>query len=254
VSYVRELRGDLDGAADAMALAVAAGAAAPEDVAAAQVLHGDLELARGRLGAAERDYALALASSPRFVPALAARSRLAAARGDLAGAIATMRRVVARLPLPEHVIALGELQLADGRGAAARRTFALVGAQQALLAGAGVNSDAELALFEADHGDRARGVELARRAWAAAPSVRSADALGWALTRAGRPRAGLEWARRALRLGTLDHGFRFHAGMSALAAGRAAEGRRHLRLALDHGLAARAWQAAKARRALERRP
>ena len=86
---------------------------------------------------------------------------------------------------------------------------------------AGVNSDAELALFEADHGDRARAVRLARRAWAAAPGVRSADALGWALTRAGRPREGVKWAARARRLGSADPLFAFHAGVAARAAGDA---------------------------------
>ena len=157
-----------------------------------------------------------------------------------------MRRVVARLPLPEHVIALGELQLAAGRPAAARRTLALVEAQRTLLAGAGVDTDAELAVFEAGHGSPRRAVALARRAWAAAPGIRSADALGWALTRSGRPRAGLAWARRALALGSLDPLLRFHAGMAA----RGAERRRHLRLALAHGLAGHPWQAATAREAL----
>ena len=87
---------------------------------------------------------------------------------------------------------------------------------------------------------------LARRAWAAAPGLRAADALGWALTRAGRPRKGLAWVRRALRLGSLDPLLRCHAGMAA----RGAERRRHLGLALSHGLAGRPWQAAAARRAL----
>jgi hypothetical protein len=80
--------------------------------------------------------------------------------------------------------------------------------------------------------------------------VRSADALGWALTRSGRPAAGLAWARRALRLGSLDAGFRYHAGKSALAVGKRAEGRRHLRIALRHGLTTRPWQAQRAERAL----
>ena len=49
---------------------------------------------------------------------------------------------------------------------------------------------------------RAGACALARRAWAAAPSVRSADALGWALTRAGRARgrAALGAPRAAPRL------------------------------------------------------
>ena len=165
-------------------------------------------------------------------------------------AIAARRRIADRLPLPEYVIALGEAELAAGRVAAGRRDLALVGAEERLLRAAGVDTDVELAIFEADHGDRQRAVALARRAWAQAPSVRAADALGWSLTRAGDPREGLRWARRALRLGTLDPLLRAHAGLSALAAGRRAEGRRQIRTAFAHGLGGWPWQAQRARRAL----
>jgi tetratricopeptide (TPR) repeat protein len=234
-----------------MQRAIAAGGAVPENVAYVQSLLGHLELARGDRAAARRAFDSALRGVPSHVPALVGLARLDGARGDLHSAIARWRRIVERLPLPECVVGLGEAELAADRRAEARRDLALVGAEQRLLASAGVNSDVELALYEADHGDRARGVELARRAWASAPSVRSADALGWALTRAGKPEAGLRWAHRALRLGSLDAGLRFHAGMSALAAGRRSEGRRDLRLALAHGLAAASpWQAQQARRAL----
>jgi hypothetical protein len=58
--------------------------------------------------------------------------------------------------------------------------------------------------------------------------VRSADALGWALTSAGRPAKGLRWARRALALGSRDPLFLYHAGKSAQAAGRAALARAYL--------------------------
>ena len=159
-----------------------------------------------------------------------------------------------RLPLPEHVIALGEAELAAGRVAAGRRDLALVGAEQQLLSAAGVDTDVELAIFEADHGDPRRAVALARRGWAQAPSVRAADALGWALTRAGEPREGLRWARRALRLGSLDPLWRAHAGLSAVAAGGREEGRRQLRIALAHGLDGCPWQARRARRALASDP
>jgi tetratricopeptide (TPR) repeat protein len=259
VSYFRELTGDLPGAVDAMRRAVSAGGPAPENVAYVQSLLGALELARGRTGAARHAYDAALAAMPAYAPAAAGRARVAAVEGDLRGAIGRWRRVVARLPLPEYVIALGETELAAGRVAAGRRDLQLVRAQQRLLAAAGVNTDVELALFEADHGSRARGVALARAAWANAPSVRSADALGWALTRAGRVRAGLRWAHRALKLGSLDPGLRYHAGMTALALARraaptssriVAEGRRDLRLALAHGLGAQPLLAMRAREAL----
>jgi tetratricopeptide (TPR) repeat protein len=250
VSYFRELHGDLAGAADAMARAVSAGGGARENLAHAQTLLGDLERARGRLAEAGRAYGAALASVPDYVPALAGRARLSAARADLAGAIARWKQVTTLLPLPEYAIALGEAELAAGRRAAGRRDLALVDAQRGLLAEAGVNSDVELAIFEADHGDRDRAVALARAAWADAPSVRSADALGWALTRAGRPDAGRRWARRALKLGSLDPTFRYHAG---IAASGTAEGRRNLRLALRHGLDAHPLHANRARAALESR-
>jgi tetratricopeptide (TPR) repeat protein len=250
VSYFRELTGDLNGAAEALRLAIAAGGPVPENVAYLQSLLGSLELARGRLAAARRAFAAALAAVPGYAPALAGRARLAARAGDLSGAMARWRKLVERLPLPEYAIALGEAELTAGREAAGRRDLALVRVQQRLLAEAGVDTDVELAIYEADHGDRRRAVALAREAWAAAPSVRSADALGWALTRSGRPHAGLRWARRALRLGSLDPTFRYHAGM---AAGDTPEGRRNLRLALRHGLGAYPLHARRARAALEDR-
>jgi tetratricopeptide (TPR) repeat protein len=250
ISYIRELYGDLPGAVEAIRRAVSAGGPVPENVAYVQSLLGGLELARGRLGAARHAYDAALAAMPSYAPAAAGRARLAAAQGDLPGAIARWQRVVERLPLPEYVIGLGETELAAGRRAAGRRDLELVHAQEKLLAGAGVNTDVELAIYEADHGSRARGVRLARAAWRNAPSIRSADALGWALTRAGRPAAGLRWAHRALRLGTLDPSMRYHAGLAALAAGRADEGRTQLRLAIAHGLATQPLHLARAREAL----
>jgi Flp pilus assembly protein TadD len=86
--------------------------------------------------------------------------------------------------------------------------------------------------------------------WRAAPSVRSADALGYALTRSGRPAEGLVWARRALRLGSRDPLFHFHAGMAARAAGRAGLARRELRLALSLNPGFSPWLARQAREAL----
>ncbi|HET6550023.1 MAG TPA: tetratricopeptide repeat protein [Solirubrobacter sp.] len=266
VSYLRELHGDLAGAAAAMRLAVAAGGPAAENDAYVGALLGELERRRGRPAAARRAFERALVLDPGHPGAEAGLARLdaeragdpragapasdAAARRGLAAAIARLRPLVARLPLPEYVIALGEDELAAGRRATAKRHFALVAAEQRLLRAAGVDTDVELAIFEADHGDPRRAVALARRGRRAAPSTRAADALGWALTRAGHPRAGYRWARRALRLGSVDPLWRARAGLSAIAAGHRAEGEEHLRIALAHGLDGWPWQAERAKRAL----
>jgi tetratricopeptide (TPR) repeat protein len=219
VSYFRELHGDLRGAASALRLAVAAGGDVPENAAYVQTLSGDLELVRGRPGRAVLAYRAALADLPRYAPAVFGLARADAARGRAPRAIRRLHALVARLPLPAYVVALGETELAAGRPVAARRDLALIGAQERLLRAAGVNTDVELALYEADHGSARRAVALARRAWAQAPSVRSADALGWSLSRAGHPREGLAWGRRALRLGSHDPSFLYHAGATAAAAG-----------------------------------
>jgi tetratricopeptide (TPR) repeat protein len=252
VSYFRELHGDLDGAAEAMALAVSAGGDTAENAAYVQTLLGTLEFDRGRLGPARQAFGLALVRFPGYVPAAAGLARVEAAEGRTGAAIRRYRDVVARLPLPEYVVALGETELAAGRGVQARRDLGLVAAEERLLQANGVNTDVDLALFEANHGSPARALALARRAWSGAPSVRSADALGWALTAAGRPRDGLAWARRALGLGSRDAGLNYHAGMSARAAGDHGAARRYLHAALAGNPRFSPLYAPRARRALER--
>jgi tetratricopeptide (TPR) repeat protein len=251
ISYFRELRGDLPGALAAMELAVSAGAATPEGLAYVKSLQGTLELNQGRLGRAATAYRAALRAQRAFAPAQAGLARVAAARGRLGEATDRLRRVVDRLPLPEYVVALGEAELAAGRTGQAREDLDLVRAERRLLSVNGVNTDVELALFEADHGDHAAGVELGRRAWEAAPSVRSADALGWALTAAGRPAEGYAFARRALRTGWREPFALYHAGLSARAAGERTEARRLLARLLAQAPRFSALYAPRAQRALE---
>jgi tetratricopeptide (TPR) repeat protein len=255
VSYLRELRGDRAGALDALRAARSAGGQLPESTAFVSTLIAGLELQAGRVPGARRAAREALHNFPGYPAAENALARAEAAAGDLPAALRRLRALVDRLPLPEHVTLLAETELAAGQSAAARRDLALVGAERALQRRNGVITDTEAAVFAADHGDPREAVALARRAWAAAPSVRSADALGWALTRAGDPAGGLRWARQALRRGWRDPAALAHAGLAAAADGnhvRAA--RRWLGEAVRGGAALGPWQAARARRALDALP
>jgi hypothetical protein len=251
VSYLRELTGDLAGAVQAMRLAVSAGAGVAENVAYVQTLLGDLELQRGRPAAARAAYLGALARQPRYAPAEAGLARAENAAGDLATAARRLRGVSHRLPLTSYLILLADTDKARGDHRAAARDLEVVRAQQRLQRAAGTRPDAELILFEANHGDPGDAVRLGRRLWDDAPSVRSADALGWALTRAGRPREGLGFARRALRLGSRDPLFNLHAGLAAKAAGRSRLAGRLLRSALVGRAALSPLEARAARAALE---
>ena len=223
VSYFRELHGDLDGAVRAMQAAVSAGGDVPENEAYVRSLLGALELQRGRLDAAARSFRAALVAVPGYAPGEAGLAKVDVAHGDLGRAIRRLRGVVA----------LAEAERSAGRLAASERDLDLARAEQRLLARSGVNTDTETAIFEADHGSPTRAVALARRAWEAAPSVRSADALGWALTRAGQAREALPWAAKALRLGSRDPLFNLHAGLAARAAGKKELATRRLAIARE---------------------
>jgi tetratricopeptide (TPR) repeat protein len=251
ISYFRELHGDLRGALEAMRLAVSAGGDTPESFGYVRTLVGNLQLDRGAYAAAERAYREVLNADPAYAPALAGLARVEAGRGEYGPATTRYREVVERLPLPEYVVALGELEQAAGRAGAARGDYALVEAQAGLLRSNGVNTDVDLALYEANHGDPRQAVELGRRAWRAAPSVRSADAYGWALSAAGEDERALQLSREAMRLGSRDPSFLYHAGMIARRAGRAPQARELLGRLLAQSPRFSPLYAPRARRALE---
>jgi tetratricopeptide (TPR) repeat protein len=250
VSYFRELHGDLGGALAAMRLAVSSGGDSPENFSYVETLVGNLHFTRGAYGAAEGAYRRVLAADPDYAPAIAGLARVEAGRGELDSAIRRYREVVRVLPLPEYVIALGETELAAGRAAAAKRDFALVEAQTRLLRANGVNTDVDLALFEADHGSPRRAVALARGAWRDAPSVRSADAYSWALSQTGQDERALALSEEAMRLGSRDSSFLYHAGEIARRAGRPVEAKALLDRLLDQSPRFSALHAPRARAAL----
>jgi len=250
VSYVRELHGDLDGAARAMELAVTAGGGSAENTAAVQVLLGDLELTRGRLGAAGRAYAAALVSVPVTFPRARGargsppRRAMPARRGAPGGG--SWRR--ARCPSTPRRSARPSWRpgtrprrsVSSSSSGSSRRCWRARGPTW-------TPSSRCTRPITAARGARSRRRGARGRL---PPACGPRTPWGWALTRAGRPDAGLRWARRALRLGSVDAGFRYHAGLSAHAAGRPAAARRHLRVALDHALAAHPLRAQRARRVL----
>ena len=217
-------------------------------------LLGNLLVYTGDPEAAADAYGKALALVPGHAPSLAGEGRLAVGAGDLDGAIALFQRAADILPLPEYVIALADAQAAAGRPAEASRNIKLARAEIQLFQASGVIVDVELALFEADHGDPAAALELAKAGYAATPTVRAADALAWALHRLGRDEEAKARSDEALRLGSRDPLLRYHAGAIAAALGDVEGARRDLGLALETDPGFSATGAAEARRILESLP
>lgn len=243
-SYAFELRGKLDEAV--AVLTRAAGSTSPADQAFVMTLLADLNRRRGKLLEAASNLRAALRAVPDYVPALVSRARLSVAQGKSRDALARWQDIVRKIPLPEYLTELGELQLMLGQPARAARSFGVVSATNELLSQEGVNTDLESALFEADHGSPELALKAARAEWARRQSVHVADVLAWALHRAGSDRKALRYARVATQLGSAEARFWLHRGTIEASLGMTAAARTHLRrgLAADPGLSV--WQVAEA--------
>ena len=233
LSYLRELRGDLVGARRLMEQAAGTAGVEPEHEAFALSVLANLQRWTGDPDGARASWQRALELVPNHPPSLAGLGRLALGEGDLDAAATWFAKAADVVPLPEFVIAMGEIDAARGDQGAADQQFALARAEIALFRANGVTVDLELALFEADHGDASRALELALAADRATPTVRAADAVAWALHRLGRDGEAGTWSAKALRLGSREPLLRYHAGAIEAALGHRAAAVRDLRAALD---------------------
>lgn len=214
VSYARELMGDRSGAIENMQAAVDAGGVGGEARSWALVQLGNLHFDQGDLAAAHDAYQAALQNWNDYPYARGGLAKVYAARQEYPQAIATYTRLLETIPLPEFVIGLGDVYTASGDTVNAQKQYALVGAMQQLFQSNGVDTDAELALFGADHlSNPAATLDLAKRAYAKRPGVIVADTLAWTYYQAGDYQSARDTMDRALRLDTQNALLFFHAGM-----------------------------------------
>jgi tetratricopeptide (TPR) repeat protein len=231
VSYARELLGDVPGATDAMQEAFDA-AGSPGDRAWAAYQLGELSFNRGDVRSATSWYRRGIELDPEYVPNAAGMAKVAWANGDIDAAISRYADVVARYPSVEYVTALRDLYATNGQDQLAEQQDAVIEATRQLLAANGVDTDLEIAVYDADHGDPERALRAARAEWARRESIHVADALGWALYVNDRPQEARRYAERALALGARNATFLFHAGMIERALGDDARSLQLLREAL----------------------
>ena len=228
ISYFRELHGDLDGALEAMRLAAEAAGNRSADSAFPTTLIGKLLANEGNYRAAEATFRRVLLLKPGYPDAMLGLAAIEAGRGQTAEALDRYRAVQSSVPAPDHAILLGDAEQAAGHLAAAARAYGAARIAFDAEEAQGANTATERAVFEANHGDATRAVALGRHAWRYTPSVRAADAYAWALSAASHNRAALRFSDRAIRLGSRDPVFLYHAGMVADRAGRPVRARAFL--------------------------
>ncbi|MDW4905205.1 tetratricopeptide repeat protein [Streptomyces sp. ADMS] len=223
---------------DAQAALTDAAARATTPAEEAEWLHqaGELAWERGEPADALRHFGAALRLDPGLGAARAGEGRALAALGRTREAVDAYRAALAGQPSPQYALELGELYESLGRSADARAQYAVLRARVAKERAGGVDGELLLGRFEADHGDAGSAVRRLRAEWARQPGLDVADALGWALHRAGRGEEGLGWAKRAT---DKEHGgevrsapYVYHRGMIERELGLTGPARRHLEEAL----------------------
>ncbi|MFF5444428.1 tetratricopeptide repeat protein [Streptomyces sp. NPDC012888] len=238
-----------------VALENAAGAAkGPAEKAYVLYLLGELAWERGEAAEALRLYEGALRTDPAQGQALGGRARALAALGREGEAVRDYRLALGRAPAPRLALELGELLESLGREDEARAAdgpYALLAALAARGTGQGVNEAVVLGLYEADHGDPAAAVRRLSAEWERHPSMPVADALGWALHRAGDDEEALEYALKATEPGRRSADFAYHRAQIERALGDTASARRHLQEALRTNPAFSPVRAPLAREGLE---
>lgn len=217
-SYDLELHGEQERAVAAMELALD-GSYSPADTAFSTYYLGQLAFNTGDLDEATTQFERGLAAVPDDPILLLGRARVYAARGEVESAVMTFERVVAARPLPDYLIEYGFYLESLGRTADADEQFATVDAVQTLFKANGVRDDLTSAHVAADRGDPAEAVEFARAEWEQRENVDAADALAWALHKAGEDDEALEYAVTATALDGANASFLYHRGMIEQALG-----------------------------------
>ena len=254
-SGLKNLRGDSAGAIDDLRRAVASGQATGqprESIAWAQWQLGAEHAAIGQHEAAEAQYLAALQTYPGYYRGLGGLAQVRVAQGRLDEAAELYGKALAVTPLPEYAVALGDLYMAMGRAADARRQYDLVEYIGQLNAVNKAIYNRELAYFYADHETKLdAALTLARAEYEVRRDVYGHDVLAWALYKSGQWREALAPMEKALELGTRDAKLFFHAGMIHRAAGNTVRAREYLARALATNPHFHVLHAAVAARALD---
>jgi tetratricopeptide (TPR) repeat protein len=233
-AYFRFLYGDAENGTKIMKMAIAAGSPMAENTAWCQVELGKMYLKTGKLKEAEDAYSAALRNFPNYHPALAGLAQTKAAKHDWKSAIANMKRAQASVPMPDYAAALYDYYTASGDAKEARKQKELIEVTDQVGQAAQEKANRNIAIIFADHDwNLSRSLELAQNELVVRGDVYTYDALAWALYKNRKYAEAGEAMQKAMKPGTPEPAFYYHAGLIENALGHKDKARELLKKALE---------------------
>jgi len=224
----------------------------PEMIAWCSLQIGELSFTNGDYEVAERYYREALSVLDGYPHALTSLARVRAARGDLKLAIELYERAVQKQMEPMAAAALGDLYEVVGRDSEAAQMYRHVERLSELNKLNSFLYNRQLVWFWANHNQRSQDAySRAEKEYEVRRDVYGADALAWSALKAGKIAEAGVAMNEALRLGTREPTFFYHAGMIAMAAGDDQKARDYLRKAIEMSPQFDPLQASIAKKVLE---
>jgi tetratricopeptide (TPR) repeat protein len=223
-AWFRFLSGDMPGAIDIMKKAISAGSPSSENTAWCLVELGHLYLKNGDADLAEQAYATAVRVFPGYHPGYAGMGKAQSAQGNYKAAIASFEKAQASTPLPDYAAALYDLYTIEKDTKNAQRQLDMIDVIDRINKNNGEVTNRNVALIFADHNYHVdRALELATAELDVRKDIYSYDALAWALYKNEKFAEAGEAMTKALRMGTPEPAFYYHAAQIAMANGKTKE-------------------------------
>ena len=250
-AYYRFVTGDIDGAIAMMSEAVQAGAPYPENKAWCLVELGNMYFKTARWAEAAQFFRQAIEVFPESHAGYAGLGAAQAAQGETAEAIESYKKAQAMIPMPQYAAALYDLYEIAGLKAEAQHQQELIDLVAKLEAASNFKANRTLALIFANQERRlSDSLELAQADFDVRKDVYTYDALAWSMYRNRRFAEAQRASQQALKMGTPEALFYYHAGMIGLALGDSAGAAKALEKALKLNPGFDVRQAVSARAAL----
>ena len=228
-AHMRWLKGDIEGAIEAMQLA--ASAVSPGDAESGAWVNTRLafyEFQAGRVSEAERQCAVAFSLQNDYPPTLLLQGRILLGQSRFVEAVAVLQKAAKLNPLPEYQWTLAEALRVAGKENEAS------GLEAQLCQHGAISDPRTLALYLATRRESPEtALRLARAELDSRSDVFTHDAMAWSLAAAGNLAEAQTEMQAALAESTQDARLFFHAGIIASQAGHSADAERWLRKASE---------------------